>query len=257
MKPGMARTKRTGPEIPAGNQVVRQNPGGQKAAGKKPATYVSRQVEIGANQSSSSSEDTSKKRRRKIKEKEGQGRIKRPRTDDVSGKKCSPNSIIEVVSDGVSNERRAILKKLGLGVVFELQMRRFDKPLLNWLVNKFNADKMSIIMDDGTALPFTVDDVHRVYGLPRGKRTVTTFDWDRCKELRDELHGMEGEDPDWHKLWTLKKILPTIKDDKLWVRLFVMFCFGYLFKPSTKNVAESSVLAYLKDDEFNEFAEYN
>ncbi|CAL1396209.1 unnamed protein product [Linum trigynum] len=120
--------------------------------GKQPVTYASRQVEIRVGESSKSG--PSKKRQRDGDtenpcEKTNMKKQKGGTSASGFGKKCSPNSVIEMLDGSITPAREAILQKLGLGCLLNLKMRRFDMTLLGWMTRVFDVDSMSISMEDG------------------------------------------------------------------------------------------------------------
>ncbi|CAL1405750.1 unnamed protein product [Linum trigynum] len=158
------------------------------------------------------------------------------------GKKCSPTSIISIVENGITNARIELIKKLRLDFVFHLKMKRFDSELLIWLIDHFNGDSMSIQMADGRHLVLTVDDVQRVYGLPRGQKQVPNVNINKCKTLPGQLLQIDSNEKGWNNLW---------------IRMFVMLVFGYLLEPTSSTIGPISVLAFLQDNSFSIFSEYD
>ncbi|CAL1366359.1 unnamed protein product [Linum trigynum] len=91
---------------------------------QQPAGYVSRQVEVRLRDSSDSGAGPSNKRPRDEATK-SHSKKKKQRTVQsnqiILDKKCSPTSIIEIVEAGISAERQALIKKLGLSCVLKLK----------------------------------------------------------------------------------------------------------------------------------------
>ncbi|CAI0443264.1 unnamed protein product [Linum tenue] len=190
-----------------------KNPSRRGSKHKEPVTYSSRQVQVGSGQTSDSIDEA-------VPQKD-MGKSKAP------GKKCSPASIISIVENGITNSRIELIKKLGLDFVFHLKMKRFDSELLIWLVDHFNGDSMSIQMADGRHLVLTVDDVQRVYGLPRGQKQVPNVNINKCKTLPGQMLHIDSKEKHWNKLWSLAKKLPDVTEDAIWIRMFgLYFCNG-------------------------------
>ncbi|CAL1402729.1 unnamed protein product [Linum trigynum] len=220
-----------------------KNPSRRGSKHKEPVTYSSRQVQVGSGQTSDSIDEA-------VPQKD-MGKSKAP------GKKCSPASIIAIVENGITNSRIELIKKLGLDFVFHLKMKRFDSELLIWLIDHFNGDSMSIQMADGRHLVLTVDDVQRVYGLPRGQKQVPNVNINKCKTLPGQMLHIDSKEKHWNKLWSLAKKLPDVTEDAIWIRMFVMLVFGYVLEPTSSAIGPISVLEFLQDNSFSIFCEYD
>ncbi|CAL1360077.1 unnamed protein product [Linum trigynum] len=219
-----------------------KNPNRRALKHKEPITYSSRQVQVGRGQTSALDEAVLQK---------DMGKSKPPE------KKCSPALIITIVENGITNARIELIKKLGLDFVFHLKMKRFDSELLNWLIDHFNGDTMSIQMADGCHLVLTVDDVQRVYGLPRGQKEVPNVNINKCKTLPGQLLQIDSKQKGWNKLWSLAKKLPNVTAEIFWIRMFVMLVFGYVLESTSSAIGPISVLAFLEDNSFSIFSEYD
>ena len=89
--------------------------------------------------------------------------------------RCSPNRILELhkkLEELGLSERVNVLDSIGFGGTLKVKMNQLSFEFRRWVVDVYDVESRSFIIGDDMRLKISGEDVHEVYGLPKGKREV-------------------------------------------------------------------------------------
>ncbi|KAF0915459.1 hypothetical protein E2562_036302, partial [Oryza meyeriana var. granulata] len=156
--------------------------------------------------------------------------------------RSSVKRICRVISK-MSEEKREYVKEIGFGGILHLpQLNKIDRSFTVWLMRKVDCNNREIIVSDNIQVTMEDKDVHRVLGIPRGKKTVHGLGTNNPEEKFHFIeHAIGAEEDESRSLLaasinveTDKPGVMTTEDVKHFKVSFVVWLIGYFLAPTRK-----------------------
>ncbi|KAL6537782.1 hypothetical protein OROMI_025425 [Orobanche minor] len=135
------------------------------------------------------------------------------------------------------NEKQVnVIDEMGFQDVRDLNINTIPSRLAYWVVENFNHNSSELLLTGNRRILVTEDDVTRVYGFPKGKRSVQRFQKKDESQLFDEMIDYIP-DMQRHKI-TIKKLHEaalSCVDGGAWFKRLFMVAIQATFMESTAN----------------------
>ncbi|KAH6799249.1 hypothetical protein C2S51_035733 [Perilla frutescens var. frutescens] len=117
--------------------------------------------------------------------KKGSSRATSARNDDVheeSNLECNypklksraiPGELVKAISTMGDGHKRAV-RQMGFGHILNLNVHLVPAHLAYWVLDNFDAQSCEIKLSSGRSIAVDADDVHYVFGFPKGGETIHT-----------------------------------------------------------------------------------
>ena len=155
----------------------------------------------------------------------------------------SPLSMLSKLFSRWTNSRSGWLQKLILVVCFSFTLQKLNLKFNAWTMSKVSVSQRAIILSESKKLTFWPEDVHKVFGIPCGHRSIRGRDGhitpDAIQFIKKTL-GMDKKGV--HSLRAAEEFLlrdvseTSSKLEKDCFQIaFVIFVMGHVLAPTTKH----------------------
>ncbi|CAN0843626.1 hypothetical protein LINGRAHAP2_LOCUS3948 [Linum grandiflorum] len=161
-----------------------------------------------------------------------------PEEKVIVGKcRCSPGRITDLINlKSTTQEMVATLDAMGFGGTTKVRIGLMCEEFIRWAIEAYDAKSGVFYFMHGDALSVTVDDVERVYGLPRGEDSVNDAVAHYTKTVMQAAaknHGLPGgvKAKGTASQNELKVSLEKLEDPKKWSNVMIIYIVAVLLCP--------------------------
>jgi hypothetical protein len=142
---------------------------------------------------------------------------------------------IQVLSQ-LSDEKKAIVRKLGFCSILEFQCTRNINDIFAWLINHFDVNKAAVTFENGFSFSLSPIIVYKILGIPFGWRTV---------QLTDSKK--QSIDLDTPSIECLCSMLTNDLDETSFSVIFMKLLLSAFIAPNGRGSASPEYYANLSD----------
>ena len=133
------------------------------------------------------------------------------------------------------DEKRNIVRRLGFGSILDFNCYSSVNEIFVWLVNQFDSNSPTVVLDDGFSFTLCPSIVFQVLGFPQGPKPVETkLTNEACAFIHNIVH-MESPNAEY-----LCSLLNDELDEESFKCIFMLTLLTTFIAPNASGVANSS-----------------
>ncbi|KAH6783386.1 hypothetical protein C2S52_008345 [Perilla frutescens var. hirtella] len=87
--------------------------------------------------------------------------------------RACPTELFNAIDTFTNEQRRAVID-MGFSHILNIRVSKVPTQLAYWVLNSFDANSSEIRLRNGSSIPMDADDVHLVFGFPKGCNVIQT-----------------------------------------------------------------------------------